>query len=260
MERRGAARVGEQAGTAAVLATNMRTIEAAAWLACGAAAALILRYRSSTAVRSRVPRRRTSKKLRVGILGGSGPEAGADLLLKVIHENRNALGAAYLTDRDGPDVVLISCSGIGGPRGPDDVVPGSPHYERSWVALSEAVLELAPMVDRFVVACNTLHMFEAQVRELLARHGYEASMLVSMVAATSAHCRALGLNSLAIWGGPVTCDLRGLSAYRPMAEALGDAIVPPSDEQRDRLYGIIRGVKRDGPTEKAAREFGCASP
>ena len=58
----------------------------------------------------------TRHKPRVGIIGGSGPEAGADLFLKLQAAHRARLGAAYATDRDALDVLLWSVSGVGGPR------------------------------------------------------------------------------------------------------------------------------------------------
>ena len=55
------------------------------------------------------------------------------------------------------------------------------------MALSAAVLELAPLVGAFSVACNALHGFQPQIRELLTAHGQPAEKFVSMTAATAAH-------------------------------------------------------------------------
>ena len=50
--------------------------------------------------------------------------------------------------------------------------------EEKWAALSAAVLEIAPLVSVFSVACNFLHGFETQIRELLEANGHAAAMFV----------------------------------------------------------------------------------
>ena len=50
--------------------------------------------------------------------------------------------------------------------------------EEKWAALSAAVLEIAPLVSGFSVACNFLHGFERQIRELLEANGHAAAMFV----------------------------------------------------------------------------------
>jgi hypothetical protein len=127
-----------------------------------------------------------------------------------------------------------------------------------------AVLEMAPMVDRFCVACNQLHCFEPLLRDLLESNGHDPAMFVSMVSATERHCcvvqgrlaPASGEGSLVIFGGPVTCDLAGVSTYRRLAEgALRGAVVHVTDAQSDALSCIISQVKKAGPTTSAVRKF-----
>ena len=138
-----------------------------------------------------------------------------------------------------------------------DVLPGSASYVRTWRAMRAAVLELAPMVDRFCVACNQLHCFEPLIRDLLASNGHDPAMFVSIIAATAAYCEGLepGKESMIIFGGPVTCDLAGVSTYRRVAEALPGAVVHVTGSQSDALDGMISEVKRDGPTPSSVRKF-----
>ena len=68
---------------------------------------------------------------RIGIIGGSGPEAGVDLFVKVLSAHRAKLGAAYTGDASAPNILLTQVSAIGG---------GS--AEEKWAALSSAVLEV----------------------------------------------------------------------------------------------------------------------
>ena len=123
----------------------------------------------------------TRRKPRVGIIGGSGPEAGADLFLKLQAAHRAKLGAAYATDRDALDVLLWSASGVGGPRDVGDVAPGSEGFRRTLKALCVTLKELAPLVDVVVVACNTLHVFEAEMLGFLDLIDQPRSKLVSIM-------------------------------------------------------------------------------
>jgi len=184
---------------------------------------------------------------RIGILGGSGPEASHDLLGKVLRINRELLGPAYENDQDGPDVVLLSCPGIGGPRGHAELVPGNPHYERTWVAMSKAIRELAPMVDCFCICCNQLHCFDAQILHLLTQSGEAPEKFVSMIDATTDHCQSLGLSSLCIFGNIVTTDLKGMSPYSKMVGSMGNCVKQLSEEQRHLLKDLISDVKKHGP-------------
>ena len=167
-------------------------------------------------------------KPRLGILGGSGPEAGADLLSKVLRAHRSQLGDAYLTDTDGPDIMLVSASAIGGPHSPErDLTPGTPGYDVLWRALSEHITEMAPRVDRFAVCCNQLHAFEPQIRSHLLSIGEDSEKFVSMITVTTEYCHKTLVegrtpwarrqdalpSSVAILGGPATTDLDGHSPY-----------------------------------------------
>jgi hypothetical protein len=99
------------------------------------------------------------------------------------------------------------------------------HTQATWAALREAVTELAPRVDALCVACNQLHCFEPQIRELLQQLGQDPAKFISIIGATTSYCQAARVASasqpLAIFGGPITTDLEGLSPYRPLAQELG---------------------------------------
>eukprot|EP01051_Picozoa_sp_SAG22_P007272 SAG22_NODE_506_length_9643_cov_5.853206_2_plen_307_part_00 len=188
-------------------------------------------------------------KTRIGILGGSGPEAGADLFVKILHAHRRKVGAGgYTTDRDAPDIWLASESSIGGPHSAaEDILPGSPGHEPLWTALSTAIVDLAPQVDCFCVCCNQLHTFEGRIRGLLAGIGEPAGKFVSIIEVTTAHCKKLAPASLAIFGNTVTTDLSGPSPYKQLAASMGPAVVKHlSKEHRACLSELIADVKLQG--------------
>ena len=66
-------------------------------------------------------------------------------MTKVLRAHRSLLGGAYLTDKDGPDLLLVSASAIGGPHSPEgDLTSGSPGHDALWAALVENITKIAP--------------------------------------------------------------------------------------------------------------------
>ena len=189
---------------------------------------------------------------RIGILGGSGPEASADLLLKLLRTNRETLGDAYVTDRDAPDIVLISAKGIGGPRlapGPDglsiDLSPGTPEYATLWGNMSRHFLELAAMTDRVCLCCNQLHMFQPKVEALLEENGHGGKLVSIIDTVTNTVLAAEGDKSVAIFGAMGTTDPL-ISPYRPLCEALGDRCVRLEMPVRQQLHALVADIKTYG--------------
>ena len=208
-----------------------------------------------------------AKKKVIGIIGGSGPEAGMDLFGKVLRLHRAKLGKLYKTDRDAPNIILMSVADLGGPRTSIDLEPGNPDgtYDASLKALIETVQRMVPLVDNFCLACNTLHAMEPIVRNTLSDDGKDPSMFVSMIGATIRACqdrivkRGEESTKICILGGPATMDLEKntRSSYKRLLEELGEDtiyILPPSAIRV--LQNIIWQIKDDGrpPTSGAALE------
>lgn len=203
-----------------------------------------------------------SNKKVIGIIGGSGPEAGADLFGKVVTLHRKKMGKAYKSDRDAPDILLASVSDLGGPRTAIDVEPGNAKgtYEQCLTALVDTIRKIVPLVDVFCVACNTLHMFESKIRETLLDLGRSPSMFLSMISSTIEACKdQLDDNEnvkISIFGGPVTMDLDGNSSYRRLVEAVGiDHFYRPPPSCTAILQRIIWKIKQDGTVSPSGDVF-----
>ena len=181
----------------------------------------------------------------IGIIGGSGPEAGVDLFTKVLAEHRRRIGDCYTGDRDAPDMILFNVSALGGPRTEADVEPGSPARAASWRALEGAVKNALASCDIFGIACNTLHVF---AREVAALCGDRKSAFVSIVDATIDRLPPSGGGApgVAILGGPATTGPN--SPYRV-------ATAPLAETERERLQKIIWDVKRTGPSAASRAAF-----
>ena len=210
----------------------------------------------------------TRTKKVIGIIGGSGPEAGADLFHKLLALHRTKLGKElYRSDRDAPDIVLMSVPALGGPRTGIDMIPGHNEgsYDESLHALLDTVQRMVPLVDVFCLACNTLHVFEPQIKDTIRGMGIEdpSTIFVSIIESTISACRAR-LDALqdenariSILGGPPTMDLDGISSYKHLRDELGtDIIHVPPPLAIGVLQRIIWQIKEDGkaPTSGEALE------
>ena len=105
----------------------------------------------------------------IGIIGGSGPDAGILLAQTLVDAKKTFLGPSYKTDKDAPCFTLYSVPLIGGPHLPEEFVPGSTARNELWSKLQSIIHDIAPTVDFICIACNTLHIFENEIRELLLR-------------------------------------------------------------------------------------------
>src|SRR3546814_11830862 len=97
---------------------------------------------------------------RIGVIAGSGPEAGIDLWSKMLVANRELLGDRFSGDVDSPTVVIFSAPELGlsmDLRKNDAVV---------WRRLEQVVRDIVPHVDIFTIACNTLHYYSARIRAI----------------------------------------------------------------------------------------------
>lgn len=172
-----------------------------------------------------------SHRNRIGIITGSGPEAGLDLWAKVLRANRSLLGAAYGGDLDAPEVVIFSVPELG----------LSMELERNdarvWQALRDTAERMAPHVDHYGIACNTLNHYADRLAalELPAR-------LVSMGEVAREHLTGHGITRVALLGARPVMDLGPWSAYRTLAQHV--SVELPADP--DELHAIIYEVKRRG--------------
>lgn len=177
---------------------------------------------------------------RIGIITGSGPEAGIDLWHKVLRANRRLLGSRYAGDLDAPEVVIVSVPELG----------LSMELERNdaqvWRALRRAAEQIAPQVDHYGIACNTLNHYAGQ----LAALGLPAQLL-SMGDVAAAHLVEQGLTRVALLGARPVMDLGPWSAYRALPAHAHVEV--PAD--LDELHQIIYEVKRRGgePPDIVAR-------
>jgi aspartate racemase len=168
----------------------------------------------------------------IGIITGSGPEAGADLWLKILEANKKRFGPHFRGDLDAPNVTIIS----------DPVLGLSMELEKChevvWECLRNNVKDLCQRVDWYAIACNTLNFFEDQLKSIdLKAH------LVSFADCAAAFIRHHHINRICLLGARPVMDLGPWSAYRRLPEIVEVEVLPDTAG----LHQLIYDIKTHGP-------------
>jgi L-asparaginase len=180
-----------------------------------------------------------TRRHRIGIIAGSGPEAGIDMWRKVLQEHRTALGSRYRGDIDAPETVIVSLPELGYSMDLE-------HEEaRVWAALQDAARRVAEQVDVFVIACNTLNHFAGRLRALQL-----PAVLLTPAEAALAEIERRELTRVALLGSRQTLDLDRWSSYR----ALRDRVQLELPADRERLHRLIEAVKLAGGSSPELEE------
>ncbi len=165
----------------------------------------------------------------IGILGGIGPEATAQLYLEIIRIFQQKYGAQY--DADFPEMILLNLP-------LPDVVEGkgSPEEIKKFLQRGARKLEQAG-ADFIAIPCNTAMAFLADLQEAVS------IPLVNIVEETAAFVRRKGLAKVGI----VATEMTLRSGIYPLA--LEKELLEPSLEQKGRITKIIlnllSGRKKD---------------
>lgn len=175
-----------------------------------------------------------SERRRIGLIAGSGPEAGADLWMKVIEETKVLMGEKYLGDLDGPRVRIISSPvlGLSMELETNDVAV--------WPELERVFSDLADQTDYVAIACNTLNYYERQIKAKTRE-----AELVSVGDVVEAHLKERGHDSVALLGSAPVTQMDSWSAYHRLSEQFHVEI--PGDTAE--LHRIIYDVKRLGGSD-----------
>ncbi len=180
-----------------------------------------------------------SDRRRIGLIAGSGPEAGADLWLKVIEETKALLGACYLGDLDAPSVRIVSSPvlGLSMELESNDVAV--------WPELERIFDDLSGQTDYIAIACNTLNYYERQIRAVP-----RAAELVSVGEVVEGFLAQRGLESVALLGAEPVTRMNKWSAYQRLSGRFEIEI--PEDPAC--LHQIIYDVKRLGGADPSVVE------
>lgn len=178
---------------------------------------------------------------KIGIITGSGPEAGVDLWLKVLQENKNYLKDDFHGDLDAPDVSIFSRPKLG------HSMELEKNYDMVWQTLKEAVEDICEYVDYFVIACNTLNVYENKIQEIGLKHKF-----ISTLDVVKDYIEQNSLQRVSILGALPVMQMKEFSVYKPLNDTF-DVEVPKEFES---LHKLIYDVKKyGGNTQHIIDEF-----
>ncbi|MEH6629076.1 MAG: aspartate/glutamate racemase family protein [Motiliproteus sp.] len=167
----------------------------------------------------------------IGIITGSGPEAGLDLWKKVLQANKDLLEGGYRGDLDAPNVSIMSVPELG------LSMELQANNAKVWDALSVTARSIADQTDYYAIACNTLNYYQPQLEELDLR-----SRLVSFSDVVIDMVKREGIKKVALLGAKPVTDLGDWSPYRKLVDVV-EVEVP---EDTADLHNLIYDVKIHG--------------
>ncbi|PIN76081.1 hypothetical protein COV17_03220 [Candidatus Woesearchaeota archaeon CG10_big_fil_rev_8_21_14_0_10_36_11] len=167
----------------------------------------------------------------VGILGGMGPEATAELYLRIIQIFQTKYGAKY--DNDFPEIVIINLP-------IPDVVENPEQEEKVKELLMDGVQRLVSLgVDFIAIPCNTVNYYLPEMRMAVS------VPIISIVEETVREVKKLGLDKVGLVGTEMTINT---NIY---GNLLGDIvlIIPDSTQQKKTTRIILRILSGDKKKE-----------
>lgn len=189
---------------------------------------------------------RQMNKGRIGIISGSGPEAGIDLWRKILDAYRRQRGSHFHGDLEAPDVSIYSIPELGLSMDLDK------NEKLVWTYLESNIWELAQRVDLICVACHTLHYFSDRIINLGLPSKY-----VSIIDSVTNYVRESGISKLAMLG---VCSVVEPGRWSPYAalQSLVE-IERPDCRRTEELVLRIKQSGSDDASVKAALQAILAS-
>ena len=179
-----------------------------------------------------------SRRATIGIVAGSGPEAGIDLWAKILRRNAAVLGTAFRGDLDAPRVVVLSEPQLG------LSMDLATNEVQVWETLHSTATRIAGQSDVWAIACNTLNWFAPHIAGLGL-----AAEFISFPGVVADWIAGSGLKRLGLLGAAPVTEMGHWSAYRDLARLTG--VEPPAD--RKALQDLIHDVKRLGSGDPSLR-------
>lgn len=178
---------------------------------------------------------------KIGIITGSGPEAGVDLWQKVLKHNKDILKENFKGDLDAPNVTILSVPELG------HSMELEKNYDMVWNTLKNAVRDICERVDYFVIACNTLNLYANRIKEI----GYEEKF-ISTLKVVEEYIIDKSLEQACIIGALPVLEMKEYSVFTPLNQKYN--IEVPKNFKK--VHQLIYDVKKFGGHEhKVINDF-----
>lgn len=161
----------------------------------------------------------------IGIIGGMGPLASADLFKKIILLTK--------ASRDSEHIHVFIDSNTSIPDRTQAILHGG---ESPVKELTKSALKLEMMgADIIVMACNTAHYFYDEIKK------YLSVMPLNMIELTAEEIQRRGITKVGLLATSGTCESK---VYDNILEKYGISIIKPSCEEQKYVMDLIySGVK-----------------
>lgn len=164
---------------------------------------------------------------RIGIIGGMGPEATADLYVKITRYFQQTLGAS--SDSEFPECVIHSIPI------PDVVRMPTDEDELLGILVSSALLLKDDGCEVLVIACNSVQYLLPQLREAVG------IPMLSIADSALKHCQEHGINKVGLLSTVLTIQKR-LYANTLNPQEI-EVVVPNESEQCHITHAILKQME-----------------
>jgi len=203
-----------------------------------------------------------NRPLRIGIITGSGPQAGIDLWQRILALNQSIIESTreYKGDKDAPHVVIHSVPALGGPHGFHDLEKSSPDYKLLMEAMEQTIMQISQSCDVFCICCHTLHYLEQDIRDFVDKmrangDSRAVAHFLSIVDCTADVIATCGAKKVSILGSNLISDVDGKSPYKRIGKIPGILCSAASNECRKKQQELIIAAKRDGPESQESQDL-----
>lgn len=171
----------------------------------------------------------TSKKI-IGVIGGLGPEASANLYLKMIHYCQSHYNAVF--DSDYPPMIIYNSPLEGfdeyGVRDPDLV-------KKQLIKIAQTLENSGS--ECLIMACNSIHQLADEIQKAIN------IPLINIIEQTAFKIKALNINKVGLICSQSTYE-QGL--YQTTFQQHRIEIIPPTSLQQETCNQIIHKIMGGG--------------
>lgn len=171
----------------------------------------------------------------IGIITGSGPEAGIHLWKIILDSVRRDLGELYFGDLQAPEFIIHSIPKLGLSMDLEK------NESELWEALKESMELMNGKIDILCISCNILHFFQNRI---------EASsfnfQFVSLIDTTIDYLNNNNIKEVGFISIPQVMDFSGISPYHKLT-SICEVKLP---DDFDKVVEIVEIIKKDGFANK----------